>query len=163
MYGMAVHQGWANVEDLVRQRNSGTRQCNADADFKHVLTMTGRSANLESPTFEYDASGTACLDTVADFFAENNPQGLSADEWKDRFFREALGFEDSDWSGSFRCGSSVQASCRDLARAAQFLLNDGWLPGAGRLVVTSAIMGQIMPFIKDTSKMIEKTLGIEKK
>ena len=42
-------------------------------------------------------------------------------------------------------------------------LFNGWLPGAGRLVVTSAIMGQIMPFIKDTSKMIEKNLGIEKK
>merc|ERR1711934_768700 len=31
-------------------------------------------------------------------------------------------------------------------------LFNGWLPGACRLVVTSAIMGQIMPFIKDTSK-----------
>ena len=27
----------------------------------------------------------------------------------------------------------MQASCRDLARAAQFLLNDGFLPGAGQL------------------------------
>jgi hypothetical protein len=32
------------------------------------------------------------------------------------------------------CGSSVQASCRDLARAAQLLLNDGFWPGAGQLV-----------------------------
>ena len=46
---------------------------------------------------------------------------------------QALGIEHSDWSGEFRCGSSVQASCRDLARAAQFLLNDGFLPGAGQL------------------------------
>jgi CubicO group peptidase (beta-lactamase class C family) len=90
MYGMAVEQGWANVEDLVRERNSGnTRQCAADADFRHVLTMTGRS--IDPPLFQYDASGTACLDTVADFFAQNNPQGLDPNEWKDRFFREALG------------------------------------------------------------------------
>jgi hypothetical protein len=39
-------------------------------------------------------------------------------------------------------------------------LFNGWLPGACRLVVTSAIMGQIMPFIKDTSKYIEKNFGL---
>jgi len=41
-------------------------------------------------------------------------------------------------------------------------LFNGWMPGACRLVITSAIMGQIMPFIKDTSKAIEKTMGIKK-
>lgn len=41
-------------------------------------------------------------------------------------------------------------------------LFNGWLPGAARLVLTSAIMGQIMPFIKDTSKKIEGQLGIKK-
>ena len=41
-------------------------------------------------------------------------------------------------------------------------LFNGWLPGAFRLVLTSAIMGQIMPFIKDTSKTIETSLGIKK-
>ena len=41
-------------------------------------------------------------------------------------------------------------------------LFNGWLPGAFRLVLTSAIMGQIMPFIKDTSKTIETNLGIKK-
>jgi len=41
-------------------------------------------------------------------------------------------------------------------------LFNGWAPGACRLVITSAIMGQIMPFIKDTSKAIEKTMGIKK-
>ena len=41
-------------------------------------------------------------------------------------------------------------------------LFNGWLPGACRLVITSAIMGQIMPFIKDTSKTIEKKLGVKK-
>ena len=95
--------------------------------------MTGQSDNLDDPEFQYDSSGTACLDTVADFFAENNPHGLDPNAWKGRVFLEALGIEHSDWSGDFRCGSSVQASCRDLARAAQFLLNDGFLPGAGQL------------------------------
>jgi hypothetical protein len=41
-------------------------------------------------------------------------------------------------------------------------LFNGWLPGACRLVITSAIMGQIMPFIKDTSSRIEKNLGVKK-
>ena len=52
---------------------------------------------------------------------------------RERRFLHA-GWEDSDWSGEFRFGSSVQASCRDLARAAQLLLNDGFWPGAGQLV-----------------------------
>ena len=101
MFGMAVEQGWADASDLVRERNplSGTRQCNANTDFRHVLTMTGRSEDLDDPEFQYDSSGTACLDTVAGFFAENNPQGLDPNEWKDRFFLEALGIEHSDWSG----------------------------------------------------------------
>ena len=38
-------------------------------------------------------------------------------------------------------------------------LFNGYVPGACRLVLTSAIMGQIMPFIKDTSTSIEKMLG----
>ena len=59
MYGMAVHQGWADVEDLVRERNSGTRQCNADADFKHVLTMTGRSANALPARFIHAAAAAS--------------------------------------------------------------------------------------------------------
>jgi len=41
-------------------------------------------------------------------------------------------------------------------------LFNGWLPGAFRLVLTSAIMGQVMPFIKDTSGKIEKSMGIKK-
>ena len=39
-------------------------------------------------------------------------------------------------------------------------LFNGYVPGACRLVLTSAIMGQIMPFIKDTSKAIENAFGI---
>jgi len=30
LYGVAVQQGWANATDMVRERNSNTRQCNAD-------------------------------------------------------------------------------------------------------------------------------------
>jgi hypothetical protein len=39
-------------------------------------------------------------------------------------------------------------------------LFNGWVPGACRLVITSAIMGQIMPFIKDTAGTIEKIIGV---
>jgi len=41
-------------------------------------------------------------------------------------------------------------------------LFNGYVPGACRLVLTSAIMGQILPFIKDTSQKIEQTMGIKK-
>ena len=32
----------------------------------------------------YDALGSVCLDTLQDFIAENNPDGMSPREWKDR-------------------------------------------------------------------------------
>ena len=73
LYGVAVHQGWADPAELVRDRNEGTRQCNADTSFRHVLTMTGQSEDLSNPSFSYDASGLACLDTLADFIDQNNP------------------------------------------------------------------------------------------
>lgn len=37
-------------------------------------------------------------------------------------------------------------------------LFNGWVPSTVRLMLTSAIMGQIMPFIRDTSKKIEQFL-----
>ena len=62
-------------------------------------------------------------------------EGLSGAEWKDRYFTEALGFEDSVWEdgpcdgcaerGHFPCGWGVQASCRDLARVGQLWVNEG--------------------------------------
>ena len=72
LYGVAVEQGWADVEDLVRERNGGdTRQCDADATFRTVLSMTARSSPPGSQ-FDYDASGQSCLDTLADFIHENS-------------------------------------------------------------------------------------------
>ena len=41
-------------------------------------------------------------------------------------------------------------------------LFNGYVPGACRLVVTSAVMGQILPFIKDTAVAIETVVGIKK-
>jgi hypothetical protein len=120
---VAVQQGWASPDMLVREHNEGTRLCNADASLRNVLTMTGQPPDLSEPTFIYDASGLACLDALKDFIGQNNPEGLSSLEWKDKYFEEALGFEHSTWgdpaSGEIRCGSTVQASCRDLARAGQ--------------------------------------------
>ena len=41
-----------------------TRQCNADAIFQNVLTMTGQSPDLNNPSFLYDQTGLECLDTI---------------------------------------------------------------------------------------------------
>eukprot|EP01048_Picozoa_sp_COSAG05_P006228 COSAG05_NODE_395_length_10351_cov_9.372318_4_plen_125_part_00 len=105
-----MQQGWAQINDLIRERNSDTRQCNAEADFKHVLTVTEQSVDLDDPTLIYDASGRACLDALADFIDQNNPDGVPAEEWKEEYFKRALGWEHSFWGDEFRCGSSVQAS-----------------------------------------------------
>jgi CubicO group peptidase (beta-lactamase class C family) len=137
LYGIAVEQGWANVNDLVRNRNRGTRQCNRDATFQHVLTMTGQSANIAQPRFSYDTTGDGCLDTISDFITENNPQGLGAFAWKNRFWQDILGVQDGFVWGStagLRCGYSVETSCRDLARTALLWANEGGWNGAGQLV-----------------------------
>jgi len=77
MYGMAVQQGWADINDLIRERNNGEiRDCDAEADFRNVLTMTGESPDLSDPTFIYDGGGRRCLDALPDFIDANNPDGL---------------------------------------------------------------------------------------
>ena len=43
-----------------------------------VRRNAGQSLPLSDPTFIYDASGLACLDTLKDFIEENNPEGLDA-------------------------------------------------------------------------------------
>jgi len=137
LYGIAVEQGWANPNDLVRDRNRGTRQCNRDATFAHVLTMTGQSANIAQPRFSYDTTGDNCLDTISDFIQENNPQRLTTFAWKNRFWQEILGVEDGFvWGNAVgtRCGYSVETSCRDLARTALLWANEGGWNGAGQLV-----------------------------
>ena len=58
LFGIAEAQGWANTNDLVRERNAGTRLCNTEAQFRHVLTMTGTSPNIEAPRYSYDTLGT---------------------------------------------------------------------------------------------------------
>ena len=46
------------MNDLARERNGGdTRDCDAEADFRNVLTMTGESPDLGDPTFIYDGGG----------------------------------------------------------------------------------------------------------
>jgi len=137
LYGIAVEQGWANVNDLVRNRVRSQRQCNTAATFQHVLTMTGTSANIGAPRFTYDTTGDNCLDAITDFISENNPQGLLRFTWKNRFWQDVLVMEDGFVWGStltgFRCGYSVETSCRDLARAAQLWANEGSWAGAGQI------------------------------
>ena len=46
------------MNDLVREQNGGdTRDCDAEADFRNVLTMTGESPDLGDPSFIYDGGG----------------------------------------------------------------------------------------------------------
>jgi len=138
LYGIAVQQGWANVKDKVLDRNANARQCNRDAQFEHVLTMTGQSSDLSTPRFEYDASGDACLDTLSDFIGQNNPTGLTTFDWKQRFYHDVMGFDDGfDWGSAgnhVRCGYSVETSCRDLARTALLWANEGEWAGVGTVV-----------------------------
>jgi CubicO group peptidase (beta-lactamase class C family) len=139
LFGVAVQQGWADPDDLVRDRNSGTRECNAETTFRHVMTMTGFS-DPSQPEWVYDGDGDLCLDTLADFVEQNNPEGLSGSEWKEKYYWEALGMEDSVWTAGpdtgspFSCGWGVEASCRDLARAGLLWANDGEWAGEGRLM-----------------------------
>jgi len=50
----------------------------------------------------------------------------------------------------------------EMVRQGPKRLFNGYIPGACRLVVTSAVMGQILPFIKDTAVAIEAVIGVEK-
>jgi len=135
LYGIAVEQGWASVTDKVADFNSGTRQCNRDAEFRHVLTMTGQSSNINRPSFSYDTLGTACLDSISDFIAQNNPDQLNTYAWKEKFYADVMGFEGTTWTGTnLQCGFGSSVTCRDLARAAQLYLNDGAWSGAGQVM-----------------------------
>jgi CubicO group peptidase (beta-lactamase class C family) len=128
LFGIAEAQGWANTNDLVRERNAGTRLCNTEAQFRHVLTMTGTSPNIEAPRYSYDTLGTNCLDTLSDFISQNNPSGVGSGDWMERQYFSALGIEHSRWlplAGDLLCGFSADTSCRDLARMGQLWANDG--------------------------------------
>lgn len=137
LYGVAVQQGWASVDDRVADRNSNTRLCNRDATFKNVLTMTGESRDINNPRYSYDTLGTNCLDTLQDTIRQNNPDGLSSTpEWKDKYYQSVLGMEHLRWATGdlLQCGFSAQTGCRDLARAAQLWANEGVWEGHGQLM-----------------------------
>lgn len=130
LFGIAVEQGWANENDKIIDRVSNIRNCNPDATFKNILTMTGESPDISQPHFDYDALGLDCLDTISDFITENNPFGMTAEEFKDEFWHKEIGLEHSTWVedpevGHLRCGYTSQMSCRDLARSAQLWLQFG--------------------------------------
>jgi CubicO group peptidase (beta-lactamase class C family) len=140
LFGIAVEQGWASVDDLVHKSIKNGRQCNLEATMQNVLTMTGTSADIKDPTFSYDALGTECLNGLSDYIKENNPEGLTTPQFKDKYWAEPLGLEHTSWSPIFPggpnlgCGFSASTSCRDLARAAQLWVNEGQWPGAGQLL-----------------------------
>lgn len=135
MFGIATEQRFAEPTMRVADTVTNTRRCNKDATFKNVLSMTGTSPNMQSPRFAYDTLGTDCYDVLSEFVAENNPEGLDANAWKEKHFFEELGMEHTRWSGnSLTCGAGAQLSCRDLARTAQLWVNEGEWPGAGQLM-----------------------------
>jgi len=153
LYGIATQQGWADPQDLVADRNNDTRDCNSNARFEHVLTMTGESTNLNNPTFDYDTDGTNCLDTLSEFVEGNNPEGLSAFQFKNRYWETVLGMENWNWEeyvGYLHCGYTSVTSCRDLARAAQLWVNEGAWPNAGQVISRDHILDGRTPIFPDS-------------
>jgi len=137
MFGIATEQGWASPNMKVSAKVKNQRKCNIEATFSNVLTMTGTSSSTSNPTFKYDVLGSDCYDALSDFVTENNPEGLNADDWKDKNFFGPIGMEHTRWDAGLwglQCGTSMQPSCRDLARVAQMWLNDGEVPGVGQVV-----------------------------
>ena len=69
------------------------------------MTMTGFS-DPATPEWIYNGDGIACLDTLADFVDQNNPEGLSGAAWKDKYFWDALighgGQRVDGWAGCAR-------------------------------------------------------------
>lgn len=72
-----------------------------------------------------DTFGTQCLDAIHDFIGENNPDGLSSEAWKQKYWHDALGMEHMRWTMpanngplNMVCGSDQMISCRDMARNA---------------------------------------------
>lgn len=61
----------------------------------------------------------------------------------------------------WRAARMHNCSYSEWLRQGPMRLFNGWAPGACRLVLTSALMGQIMPFIKDTSVKIEKAFNLK--
>jgi len=136
LYGTATQQGWADPDELVRSRTD-TRNCNNDATFRHVLTMTGESRNIDQPSFSYDTDGTQCLDTLSDFIDDNNPNRMSTEQWKNNNWQNLLGMEHFEWEdylGYLHCGYTSETTCRDLGRAAQLWVNEGAWPGIGQII-----------------------------
>eukprot|EP00756_Hemistasia_phaeocysticola_P011458 Hpha_TRINITY_DN15122_c1_g16::TRINITY_DN15122_c1_g16_i1::g.129603::m.129603 len=162
LFGIARQQGWADPNELISSRNSGTRNCNKQATFKNALTMTGTSPDINNPRFSYDTLGTSCLDSLSDFLQENNPAKTSADDWKDRNWQTPLGLEHTKWSGNnLMCGTSSVISCRDLARTAQLWTNEGEWPGAGQLLSKAHVQEGRKVFPQSTSTEYGYTVWLE--
>jgi hypothetical protein len=54
--------------------------------------------------YKYDTTGVQCLDTLQEYIAHNNPDGLTAERWKDKYWREPLGLEHQNWGlGALQC------------------------------------------------------------
>ena len=132
-------QGFANTSTPIAGQGIDKLSCNQQADFGNVLTMTGTSNDLTNPRYSYDTLGNQCLDTLQEYIAAHNPEGLTIDQWKDKHWSDVLGLEHTSWSsGGFlnglQCGFTAEPSCRDLARMAQLWNNDGAWAGHGQVM-----------------------------
>jgi hypothetical protein len=139
LYGVAKQQGFANTTLPLADTGVNKLNCNQASDFSNVLTMTGTSSNINNPRFSYDTLGNQCLDTLQDYIGRYNPEGLSIDEWKDRYWSDVLGLEHTRWSSGgllsgLQCGFTAEPSCRDLARMAQLWTNEGAWAGHGQVM-----------------------------
>lgn len=85
MHGIAIEQGWGGLDKAVHGSVSNPRKCNRDATYQNVLSMTGTSPDISKPRFNYDTFGTDCYDVLSAYVQENNPEGLSASDWKDKY------------------------------------------------------------------------------
>lgn len=88
------------------------------------------------PVFEYDGSGTMCLNTLSDFIKTNNPEGLTAPAWKDKHWAKPLGLESTQWGrgNDLPCGGGCKTSCRDAARVGLLFGNNGYWEGYGQFL-----------------------------
>jgi CubicO group peptidase (beta-lactamase class C family) len=67
LFGIAQQQGFVDTELLVSEATPNTLLCSAEAQFKHVMTMSGTSPNLpESPRYSVSSTQPPVLRAACD-------------------------------------------------------------------------------------------------
>mmetsp|Transcript_26546 Transcript_26546/g.79748 ORF Transcript_26546/g.79748 Transcript_26546/m.79748 type:complete len:427 (-) Transcript_26546:82-1362(-) len=136
VFGRAVTKGYTSQYNTIEREVPDTLQCNPKATWENVLTMTGQSPNIDRPVFEYDGSGTMCLNTLGDFVSWNNPEGDWSPAWMEENWKKPLGLEHTTWGRGQQlpCGGGCKSSCRDAARVGLLWANEGYWEGYGQFL-----------------------------